>query len=50
MSDAWENLDPDDLEAEMERQEAYELSPAASPSKTGTCSSASKSSAWRRMP
>ncbi len=28
MSDAWENLDPDDLEAEMERQEAYELSPA----------------------
>ncbi len=28
MSDALENLDPDDLEAEMERQEAYELSPA----------------------
>ena len=28
MSDAWENLDPDDLKAEMERQEAYELSPA----------------------
>lgn len=28
MSDAWENLDPDDLEAEIERREAYELSPA----------------------
>jgi hypothetical protein len=28
MSDALENLDPDGLEAEMERQEAYELSPA----------------------
>lgn len=28
MSDALENLDPDDLEAEMGRREAYELSPA----------------------
>ncbi len=28
MSDALENLDPGDLEAEMERQEVYELSPA----------------------
>ena len=28
MSDAWENLDPDDLQAEMGRQETYVLSPA----------------------
>jgi hypothetical protein len=28
MSDAWTNLDPEDLEAEMGRQVAYELSPA----------------------
>jgi hypothetical protein len=28
MSDEWETLDPDEIEAETERQEAHELSPA----------------------
>ena len=46
MSDTWEDLDPDDLEAEMRRaRRLTSYPPPASQSKTSTCSSASKSSA-----